>query len=138
MNCECNDVHAVKAAHFLERTWDRAGASVSLLCLVHCLILPLAPLFALSIPAWVTDESVHPYLSMLALMAAIPAAWLGYRKHSNACIVGSVLLGSALVILSGFFHEGLGESLSHGAMIIGSAVLVVGHWFNWRLSSRAN
>ena len=137
MNCDCVEVHPVRAESVVplhEHRWDRAGLWISALCLAHCLALPLIPFFAAAVvlPAWASGEALHPYFSVLAFLAAIPAAILGYRKHSSACIAGSVLLGSALVIGAGFFHGALDEKSADLAMIFGSATLLCAHAWNWR------
>jgi hypothetical protein len=117
---------------------DQLGMTLSALCLIHCLLVPVAaaltPLIArsLTLPEW-----VHLALLSTALPVAIAALGQGWRRHSAPRIAALGALG--LLLLAGGIaaHEGwLGGTkgawldpvlTSLGALLLGSA-----HWRNWR------
>ena len=107
--------------------------AISLLCLVHCIGLPV--LFALLpwlAPALAHDESVHKIFAAFVLPIGLMALASGYRHHRQAWIflvgvTGLIFVGSAAVA-----GEQMGESLEHALSIVGSIQLVISHFFNLR------
>jgi hypothetical protein len=111
--------------------WDRLGLSLSVLCAIHCLfvpvvlaLLPLTPL-ALTIEAW-----LHPVFILLITPTVFYAS---RRSHYDKKIV-SLLSGGLILILMGWIvgHLWLGEFFETAATLIGSILLIAGHWFNFR------
>jgi hypothetical protein len=118
---------------------DQFGMTISALCLIHCLLLPVAaaltPLVArsLALPEW-----VHLALLSAALPIAIAALGAGWRQHRRSGIAVVGLLGLALLGGGIAAHEGwLGGTdgawldpvlTSIGALLLGGA-----HLLNWRL-----
>lgn len=111
---------------------DRTAMTASLLCLAHCLALPL--IFAL-LPTLgrVLDIPESFHLWMLAL--AVPASgWALVSGRAHHGVHWPLLLGGcglALLALGAIVLEG-----SHGetiATVFGSICLVTAHIANWRL-----
>ncbi len=111
---------------------EGAAISASLLCLVHCLALPL---LLLALPAIVgaifESEMFHIVAAALVVPAAALAFLLGYRRHRS---LRPAILGSAGVacIVAALFPT-LGEPAAAAITAIGSLLLIGGHIFNWRL-----
>ncbi len=114
--------------------WDRVGISVSGICLVHCLLLPVA---LAALPLWPVFATVHAWLHPVFALLLVPTTLLAlvgsYRQHRQNDIV--VLLGAGLVLIlvAGFLgHEAPGALTETVLTVLGSGLLITGHWRNWR------
>lgn len=104
----------------------------SLLCLVHCLVLPIAfamlPFLASTMPI---PEEVHVWLLVFVVPAAGGALLSGYRNHRDIrpCLAGSaglvLLAASALLLTETAWDIPL--------TVLGSLALIAAHLLNWRL-----
>lgn len=115
------------------KEWDRAGALLSALCALHCLVTPFV---TLSLPFWVYSihySPVHLFISVFIFPIAIYSFWTGYKRHANKLILA---LGSVgLVLLSvGLIAPASREQLRWNDImtIIGSICLVTAHFLNRR------
>jgi hypothetical protein len=114
-------------------TWDRFGAGLSALCLVHCLTWPLAlgglSVFAAS-SAFVWHEAFHVAVAVAAVPAAALAGIPGYRRHGRMLPLALLLVG-AVVLVGSFAAEGL---VGHvGTLVLtgtGGVLLLAGHLTN--------
>ena len=74
---------------------DRLGIALSGICIVHCLITPIAltvlPIFTLS--SFVEDILFHQLMLWLVLPTSALALFIGCRKHRNLNIAASGILG---------------------------------------------
>jgi hypothetical protein len=117
-----------KGTDFLEGT----AVSASLLCLVHCLALPLLVLLMPGTLRFLPESEIVHYLA-LALVApfALVAFWLGFRQHRRArpAMLGAAGLG---LLALGLWPE-WSEFTEHAISVAGSVLLVTGHVLNWRL-----
>ncbi len=115
---------------------EGTAVSASLLCLVHCLALPLLLLLLPGIVGLFAQSAAFHY-GALALIAptALAAFSLGYRRHRA---VLPVLLGlTGIVCLVIALLPGTGERIELWCTVAGSLILVAGHGMNWRLRSHA-
>ncbi|MEX2602842.1 MAG: MerC domain-containing protein [Gracilimonas sp.] len=111
--------------------WDRLGLSLSVLCAIHCLFVPvvlaLLPLssFALSIESW-----FHP---LFVILIAPTVFYASRRSHYDKKIV-TLLSSGFILILAGWLigHHWFGEFFETGATLVGSILLIAGHWLNYR------
>ncbi|MFC3101901.1 MerC domain-containing protein [Altererythrobacter lauratis] len=111
---------------------EGAAASASLLCLLHCLALPVLFLASPGLIRFIPDS---PLLHLLALAFVLPFAlgafWLGFRQHRQA---GPGLAGlGAIALLAISLWNGWSPVLEHALSIVGSALLIAAHVRNWRL-----
>ncbi len=120
--------------------WDRIGISVSGICLVHCLTLPIilatAPLWPMGdvLHAW-----LHPVFAVLLVPTTIFAGLHGWRHHQNRGILVHLMLGLIVVLAAGVLgHKAPGASTETITTITGSIILVSGHWRNWRSGAVCN
>jgi len=108
---------------------DRLGALASLLCLGHCLALPL--LAALPF----LGHGVHEVLLALVLPLALVAFPLGFRRHGQPG-PGLLALLAALGLVGVVALEGHAD---HGALEVlgfaGSVAMVGAHLWNERLGA---
>lgn len=111
--------------------FERAAASASILCLIHCAGLPLllAVLPALS-RVLALPESLHLWLLAFAVPASGSALFFGFRRHRTWSPVATGVAGLALLALGALLLEGgRYETL---ATVAGSLGLVAAHIGNWR------
>jgi hypothetical protein len=120
---------------------DAAGVSLSLACLVHCLVFPTAavaaPMLAPNLgEAFGADHTWH--LGLLALAAPIAIIGLGWSARVSgagrnvffAGLVGLVLMGLG----AGHFFGTLGDL---AMTLAGVTILAGAHIANWRSRTRA-
>ena len=111
---------------------EGTAVSASLLCLGHCLALPLI-LLALPMLAGTFFESevFHIVAAVLVVPAAALAFLLGYRRH-RALLPAQLGAAGVACIVAALFPV-WGEPASAGITAIGSLILIGGHLINWRL-----
>jgi hypothetical protein len=111
---------------------DITAISLSFLCLIHCLALPL--LIAV-LPLWgmqfVADEHVHVVLLFFALPVSTLGLWLGARcyRHRWYMLIG--FTGLALML---FATVSSAEVLEHALTVGGVLLVAVAHILNWSLT----
>ena len=73
---------------------DRLGATGSLLCAIHCALLPLAiaMLPALGIAKWLGDGFEFGFVVFASCVGVFSMVW-GYRRHGAVRALGLVLTG---------------------------------------------
>ena len=118
----------------LRPTADRAAVGLSLLCAVHCLLLPIAVALSPTVAALgIDDEAFHQWMIVGVLPISVFALYLGCVKHRNYKILsigvaGLLVLG--LTILLG--HEVLGETGEKAMTLLGAVLIAISHWRNYR------
>ncbi len=115
---------------------DRFGAAGSLVCAVHCALLPLliAALPSLGIAGWLSDGFERGFVVFASLLGVFSLVW-GYRRHRALRALGLLLPGLAILWLGVLFrplHEAL---VPHAvAMTLGGTLVGLGHVVNLRLN----
>ena len=107
------------------RAGDFAAISLSGLCMVHCLALPLAAALLPAVGSWAEAEWVH---WAFALIAAPVSLWTLTRRP-RAATLGLAIPGLALIFAAaaGFpSHE-----LETPITVSGSLLLAAAHLINW-------
>ena len=110
---------------------------ISIICLVHCLALPLVVSLAPLLAAGLALDD-HSLLHWLMLGFAVPLSgiglWLGMRHHGDwrLIVLGSV--GIAFMFV-GVSHL-LGAQLETPLTVAGVAMVLCTHLLNWRWSRR--
>jgi hypothetical protein len=119
-----------------QRTLDAIAVSLSGLCLVHCLVLPLAlTLFPIFGSTFVDDALFHAVLYVVVLPTSGIALALGYRHHHDRSLItvgglGLMILGVAAVA----GHELFGHEGERWVTSLGGLVLAAAHAINYRHS----
>lgn len=120
----------------LARLADRFGATASLLCAVHCALLPLviAVLPALGL-GFLADHRVEHAFIAFASMLALTALTVGFRRHQRFRAFWFLLPGIAL-LFAGVVVE-YDSTILHAIMVaIGGSLVGLAHLINLRLSHR--
>ncbi|ARA91824.1 MAG: MerC domain-containing protein [Bacteroidetes bacterium] len=114
--------------------WDRIGIALSGLCIVHCLLLPVALAVA---PLWSALAAVHDGFHLVLAVLLVPTTVLavrsGYRQHRDRGVLGLLSSGLAIIVAAALLgHDVLGDGWGTGLTLIGSVLLIAGHWRNWQ------
>jgi hypothetical protein len=109
--------------------WDRVGIGLSGICAIHCLLVPVVVSL---IPLWPAFEEFHGYTHLIFFLAIAPTVILSLqRKHESPAVTVFLISGVAVIFLAWFFNETLGEYGEAGVTLIGSLLLIRGHWLNY-------
>ena len=114
-----------------QRMLDGFAVTASLLCLIHCLLLPLL-LIALPVLATmlVLPESFHTIAFAVAMPTSVLAMASGIARHRRLwpallAVVGLALLGTGAFAIDA-------EAAERVVTSIGAVILAVAHILNWR------
>lgn len=119
----------------LTNTLDKSAITLSVLCLAHCLLLPLvAVLLPTMIATAMSQELFHILMVVCVLPVSIYALTMGCKKHRKLSVgiygvLGLVILVSALFIGESLFGE-MGEK---GLTTLGALVIAFSHFKNYKL-----
>ena len=115
---------------------DRIGATGSLVCALHCALLPLviAALPSLGVAIWLGDGFERVFVVFATLLGLFSVVW-GYRRHRAVRALGLLLPGLAVLwmgVLYAPLHHAL---LPHAiAMTSGGTLVGLAHLANLRLN----
>jgi hypothetical protein len=114
----------------LTRT-DRIGMTLSGLCAVHCLVLPLALPFLGTLASFLHSEWTHAFFAMLIVPTVVFAAWRGYKHHGKTEVLWLLGIGALAVVVALIAGErGVDAHVETAVTTLGSALLITGHWQN--------
>jgi len=119
----------------IQRISDKAAISLSLLCTVHCLALPLIAVFLPAIAAMpFADEAFHLWLLVAVVPTSAYALTLGCKKHQRYRVVVTGAVGLLTLIAAAVFgHDLLGETGEKALTVAGTIIIAFGHIWNYRL-----
>ena len=113
---------------------DHVAITLSGLCLVHCLLLPVVVL-ALPLLAQFNETHFHVQMLIAVVPVSLIAFALAYRRHSNKAIVAWGTVGVAIIFAGGTVaHANFGTLADSLLTIAGSIILATSHFFNNRLA----
>ena len=111
---------------------DKFGISASLLCAIHCAMMPvLLPIAALAGLGFLWTPAFEAVMILIALAVGAYSITNGYLKIHQTLYPMLFLVGGFLLIIGSktiFDH-----ALEHVLLPVGSLLIVVSHWLNWRL-----
>ena len=112
---------------------DRFAVSLSLLCVVHCLLTPILLVAMPSLTSTVLGgEKLHLLLVFLILPTSLFSLTLGCKRHSRWIFWIAGLVGLALLIAGGFVEPlGLDHHWETRLTLIGSAFVASAHILNF-------
>lgn len=133
-------LHQIQVSTFntimkLQTFTDKAAISLSFVCVLHCLALPvflvLSPSLAL---VALEHESFHQWILFGILPLSVIALVIGFMHHRNYLVVLISCVGLMIIIGTGMVeHELLGEYGELLLTVLGSAIIAFGHFRNSRL-----
>ncbi len=109
---------------------DKIGVSLSAICLFHCLLLPvlLATVPFMSFLSFLKTPVAEALLIIFAISNAILTVTMGFKKHKKF-IVPAFFLSGAVMLSFFFFAHNLVEKNEY-IILIGAALIGIGHIFN--------
>jgi len=114
---------------------DKAAIGLSLVCIVHCLAMPIAIVMLPALGAtFLEDEKFHFAILFLVIPTSLFALGLGCKKHRRKEILAIGLLGLfvlCLILIIG--EETLGEFGEKVSTIIGAFIVALAHIRNFTL-----
>jgi len=119
---------------------DKAAVGLSLMCVAHCLLTPIAIVMLPALGAtFLEDERFHYAILFLVLPTSLLALAIGCRKHRRIEIVligltGLSLLFSVLII----GEESLGEFGEKATTVFGTLTIAFAHVRNFLLCQRGD
>ncbi len=114
---------------------DKYAIGLSAICVVHCLVTPIAVIMLPALGAtFLEDERFHYGILFLVIPTSLYALSLGCRKHGRNEILGIGLIG-LLVLSSVLFisEETLGEIGEKVVTVIGAVIVALAHVRNYSL-----
>lgn len=119
---------------------DKLGMTLSFLCAVHCLVMPiLLPFIPLLAGSFLSCESLDSAMMYITLLIAAPTLFRGYLKHRKFRVPAVFLLSLLFFALRPetclHFHDGfhLHDALHFVFAALAGFSLAVGHWLNLKL-----
>ena len=114
---------------------DKMAISLSLLCTLHCLTMPLMVAFLPVIAGLpLQDEAFHLWLVVAIFPLSIFALTMGCKKHKRLHVLALGGIGLVILIVPVVLgHEVVGEILEKTLTVIGSIFVALGHVWNYRL-----
>lgn len=125
-----------RITQFIDEHADQGGVLVSIVCIIHCLAIPLMLIFSPTLAMYFEHEIIH--VVIIAMVIPLVLTSLTHLKagkgHRYILFLGPI--GVALIIFATAY-----EFLSHdkvtlaGEMIsiFGSILLVIFHWHNLKV-----
>lgn len=117
---------------------DKAAVGLSLMCVAHCLLTPIAIVMLPALGAtFLEDERFHYVILFLVLPTSLLALTIGCRKHRRVEIVligltGLFILFSVLII----GEELLGKFGEKATTVLGTLIIAFAHVRNFMLCQR--
>lgn len=114
---------------------DRVGASASLLCALHCALLPVAVAVVPGAAAgWWAGRSFEVGFVVFALSLVLATVALSYPRHRIATPLWFLVPGALLLLLGTFSEWHEREPLHTVLVSVGGTLVAVGHLVNLRLA----
>jgi len=120
---------------FSPNSLDKVAVSLSVICAVQCLILPISLIFIPTISLLpLSDESFHKLLLFLVIPISAFAMIMGCKKHKSYNVIYYGIIGLGIMIISAIWgHDLLGKSGEIYSTLVGTSILSFGHLKNKRL-----
>lgn len=117
--------------------WDRFGIGVSGICAIHCLLFPA---FISVLPLWPALASAHEWIHPVFIILLIPIIYFAIRRsHFHFTVTTTLVTGFILATLGWLIgHFWLGLWVETSLTILGSSILITGHWINYHHHRHCN
>lgn len=115
---------------------DRVAITLSGLCVLHCLALPLLIVSAPFL-AQFSEGHLHAQMLVIVLPMSAIALTMGFRRHQSRTIIAWGIVGMLLLVVGGtVMHARFGIVADRLFTICGAIILAVTHWHNSRFGRR--
>lgn len=122
---------------------DILAVSLSVLCILHCLLVPILVIALPSMTAlFFTDEAFHIWMVIAVIPISLIALFNGFKRHSSAKFLSIGIIGLVLLVSAAFLgHDLLSETGERLITVIGSVLMTIAHIYNyyfWKTGKRVN
>ena len=114
---------------------DILGVAASMLCAIHCLLLPFLLTFGtVGGLAWMENPLFEWIIILTSIFLACLSLFQSYRfKHRNSRPFLIVSIGFSLLFFSQLTQN---HSVEHLIMAFGGIIIASAHLYNWKLSKK--
>lgn len=114
---------------------DRTAIGLSVVCVLHCLALPLLLVLVPSLAALpFANEEFHLVLVLFVIPISVVALFIGCRRHRDRSVLAWGLSGVVVLVFAAVFgHDVLGEIGEKALTVVGAVMVAIGHVRNFRL-----
>jgi carbon starvation protein CstA len=114
---------------------DKTAVSISVLCALHCLFMPIAVALLPTIGALgLNDEAFHFWMVFAVVPTSAFALLMGCRQHRRWSVLSVGIAGLLLLALAVYLgHDVLGELWERALTLLGSLFVAASHIRNYRL-----
>lgn len=122
----------------LQAITDKTAISLSLLCAIHCLALPIIVALLPSVAAMVfEDEAFHFWMVVAVIPTSAIALTMGCKQHKRYPVLFIGVVGLCILAVAAFLGEERLDELGEKALTLaGAALIALGHVWNYRLCRR--
>ena len=126
----------------MQKIIDNLGITISSVCAIHCLLLPVILLVAPY--SFLASHEFHETLIYFILPCALIAFVFGCRKHGDMKVaimgsIGIILLSSAIILHETLHSDQHTDSLMSVLItVVGSVMLIFSHIRNRKLCAKHN
>ena len=119
----------------LNINFDNIAIGFSVVCALHCLLLPIAVIFLPAISAtFLGSEDFHQTLLYFVIPSSIIALSLGCKMHGKYNVYLYGIFGIAILLIAAFFgHDYFGENGETILTLLGASIVSFGHFKNQKL-----
>lgn len=118
----------------LQALTDKTAIGLSVLCTLHCLVLPsLLVLLPGAAALSLNNESLHLWMVLAVIPTSAYALTLGCKQHKKYHVISIGVAGLAFLILAVVLGESLGETWEKTLTVVGAVIITTGHIKNYRL-----
>ena len=118
---------------------DRCAIGLSLLCTIHCLVLPIVLILTPTVTGILAfdDELFHEWLLFAVLPISLFAVIAGFIHHRNFSVTVISSVGMSMLIVAAVLgHDVLNEVGEVALTVLGSLFIAFGHLRNLQLRRR--
>ena len=105
---------------------DGVAISLSGLCLIHCLVLPIASAMLPIAGSWAEIEWIHKAF----VVAALPFSLLALTSGRTTGLIGGLIASGFILLAAAAFAEPL-HDYETGLTLFGGLLLASGHAWRW-------
>jgi len=119
---------------------DKAAITLSFICTIHCLALPLAVVLLPALAVLnLEDEASHLWMLAAVVPTSLFALTMGCKKHKKLTVMVFGLAGLAVLIAAVLLgHDILTEAGEQILLAIGAIIIALGHLKNHQLCKRSS
>lgn len=119
---------------------DKTAISLSFICAVHCLAMPLIFLLLPSLAViYFDNETAHLLMLFAVLPVSIFALTMGCKKHKDIFVFILGAVGLAILVTAVLLgHDALGELVEKALILSGATIIALSHIRNHALCQRSD